>query len=278
MPNDYRFRATGYSWSAYFPLAVKWLLISNTAIFILCFLFPSRSVFQWFALSPEMVLKQFAVWQLVTYMFMHAGIGHLVINMLTLWMMGTELERMWGSRYFTRFYFISGVGAAVTTLLLSVLPLPFPVNLYTTLTVGASGAIYGVLLAYAQGYWAGSLPPCIRFFVSSERMAFKVRRRAELAFYEHGLHKTREGTGILIMASLLERRVQVLADKAINERVPPGTWDTLVNELVQGIKDGRSTEAFCRAIATCGDLLAQNFPAKPGDNPDELADDLIQEK
>ena len=138
--------------------------------------------------------------------------------------------------------------------------------------------VLGVLLAYALGYWAGSLPPCIRFFVSSERMAFKVRRRAELAFYEHGLHKTREGTGILIMASLLERRVQVLADKAINERVPPGTWDTLVNELVQGIKDGRSTEAFYRAIAQCGDLLAQHFPARPGDNPDELADDLIEEK
>lgn len=138
--------------------------------------------------------------------------------------------------------------------------------------------VLSVVLAYVLGYWAGTLPAFIRFFTTSERMSFKVRRRAELAFYEHGLHKTREGTGILIMASLLERRVQVLADKAINERVPPGTWDTLVNDLVQGIKDGRSTEAFCRAIATCGDLLAQHFPARPGDNPDELADDLIQEK
>ena len=138
--------------------------------------------------------------------------------------------------------------------------------------------VLGVVLAFAVGYGAGSLPPVIRFFTSNERMAFKVRRRAELAFYEHGLHKTREGTGILIMASLLERRVQVLADKAINERVPRGTWDTLVNGLIQGIKDGRPTEAFCRAIAMCGDLLAQHFPARPRDNPDELADDLIQEK
>ena len=138
--------------------------------------------------------------------------------------------------------------------------------------------VLGVVLAFAVGYGAGSLPPVIRFFTSNERMAFKVRRRAELAFYEHGLHKTREGTGILIMASLLERRVQVLADKAINERVPPGTWDTLVNGLIQGIKDGRPTEAFCKAIAKCGDLLAEHFPARPRDNPDELADDLIQEK
>jgi putative membrane protein len=138
--------------------------------------------------------------------------------------------------------------------------------------------VLSVVLAYALGYWAGSFPPCIRFFMSRERMAFKVRRRAELAFYEHGLHKTREGTGILIMASLLERRVQVLADKAINERVPPDTWDNLVQELIQGIRDGRPTEAFCHAIERCGDLLAQHFPAGPGDNPDELADDLIQEK
>jgi putative membrane protein len=138
--------------------------------------------------------------------------------------------------------------------------------------------VLSVVLAYALGYWAGSLPAVIQLFTSKERMAFKVRRRAELAFYEHGLHKTREGTGILIMASLLERRVQVLADKAINDRVPPSTWDALVNDLLQGIKDGRSTEAFCRAIAACGDHLAQHFPARPGDNPDELADDLIQEK
>jgi putative membrane protein len=135
-----------------------------------------------------------------------------------------------------------------------------------------------VVLAYAVGHWAGTFPAFIRFFTTNGRMTFKVRRRAELAFYEHGLHKTREGTGILIMASLLERRVQVLADKAINERVPPGTWNNLAQELTQGIKDGRPTEAFCQAIARCGDLLAQHFPARPGDNPDELSDDLIQEK
>jgi putative membrane protein len=138
--------------------------------------------------------------------------------------------------------------------------------------------VLGVVLSYALGYLAGTIPPFIRFFTTNERMAFKVRRRAELAFYEHGLHKTRKGTGILIMASLLERRVQVLADKAINERVPPGTWDNLVREMVQGITDGRAAEAFCQAIARCGDLLAQHCPTGPGDNPDELPDDLIREK
>ena len=84
-------------------VGVKWLLISNTAIFVLCFLFPSRSVFQWFSLSPEMVLKQFAVWQLVTYMFLHGGIGHILFNMLALWMFGMDLERDWGTRRFLKY-------------------------------------------------------------------------------------------------------------------------------------------------------------------------------
>jgi membrane associated rhomboid family serine protease len=128
--------------------AIKMLIGANVAAFLLSFMVPVVTLR--LGLVPADVFEHFAIWQPVTYMFLHGGLFHLLFNMLTLWMMGTELERMWGSRYFTRFYFISGVGAALTTLLLSVLPLPFPVNLYTTLTVGASGAIYGVLLAYAM--------------------------------------------------------------------------------------------------------------------------------
>src|SRR5437870_10007493 len=147
MRNDYRFRATGYSWSAYFPLGVKWLLISNTAIFVLCFLFPSRSVFQWFALSPEMVLKQFAVWQLVTYMFLHGGIGHILFNMLALWMFGMDLERDWGTRRFLKYYFLCGIGAGLCDVLVNAI-----VGNWGTHTIGASGAIFGLLLAFGVLY------------------------------------------------------------------------------------------------------------------------------
>jgi putative membrane protein len=132
-------------------------------------------------------------------------------------------------------------------------------------------------LSYLAGQWAGAFPSWVRLFASDQRMAMKVQRRAEQAFYQHGLHKTREGTGVLIMISLLERRVQILADRTINERVPPGTWDEMVRILTQGIKEGRAAEALCHAIASCGTLLATHFPAHPGDNPDELADNLIQE-
>ena len=58
-------------------------------------------------------------------MFLHGGIGHLLINMLSLWMFGTELERTWGTRFFTKYYFITGIGAGLTTLLWSISPLPF---------------------------------------------------------------------------------------------------------------------------------------------------------
>jgi putative membrane protein len=135
-----------------------------------------------------------------------------------------------------------------------------------------------VLVAYILGSVAGSLPVLIRLLTPNHRMDLQVRRRAQAAFYEHGLHKTREASGILIMISLLERRVQILADRAIDEKVPPATWDTVVYQLVSAIKEGRPTDGLCRAIAQCGALLAEHFPARPGDNPDELSDDLVQER
>src|SRR6266403_733496 len=147
MRNDYRFRSTGYSWSGYFPLGVKWLLISNTAIFVLCFLFPSRSVFEWFALSPEMVLKHFAVWQLVTYMFLHGGIEHILFNMLALWMFGMTLEQDWGTRRFLKYYFLCGIGAGLCDVAINGI-----MGNWGTHTIGASGAIYGLLLAFGVLY------------------------------------------------------------------------------------------------------------------------------
>jgi putative membrane protein len=138
--------------------------------------------------------------------------------------------------------------------------------------------VVAVMLGYLAGRWLGSLPAIIRVVVPEDRLSQNVRRRAELAFYQHGLNKTREGTGILIMVSLLERRVQVLADKGINEKVPPGMWDHMVEEMIQHIRAGRAVEGLSRAITQCGDLLARYFPAAEQDNPDELKDDLIREQ
>jgi putative membrane protein len=134
-----------------------------------------------------------------------------------------------------------------------------------------------VVLAYVLGNVIGSFPVILRWLTPEDDMDRQVRRRAEAAFYEHGLHKTREASGILIMISQLEHRVQILADRAIDEKVPPKTWDAVVKQLVQATKEGRPAEGLCRAIHQCGELLAIHFPARPGDNPDELGDDLRQE-
>lgn len=150
MPNNYRFRSSGYSWANYFPLAVKWLLISNTGIFVLCVLLPARIVSQWlgwFALSPDMVLKQFAIWQLVTYMFLHGGIGHILFNMLALWMFGMDLERDWGTKRFLKYYFLCGIGAGICDVLVNAL-----MGNFNTRTIGSSGGIYGLLLAFGVLY------------------------------------------------------------------------------------------------------------------------------
>jgi membrane associated rhomboid family serine protease len=89
------------------------------------------------------------VWQLVTYMFLHAGLFHILFNMLALWMFGTELERVWGTRYFLKFYFVTGIGAGALTVLFSMLPFAFAEQVYYSVVIGASGAVYGLLLAYA---------------------------------------------------------------------------------------------------------------------------------
>jgi membrane associated rhomboid family serine protease len=82
-------------------------------------------------------------------MFIHGGAFHILFNMLTLWMFGTELERTWGTRYFLKFYFVCGIGAGVLTVIFSWLPFEFARALQHSVIIGASGAIYGLLLAYA---------------------------------------------------------------------------------------------------------------------------------
>ena len=129
--------------------AVKALILTNIAIFVLGWF--SGAVETWLGMQPELVVEKGQLWRVVTYMFVHSrgGFGHILFNMLSLWMFGVELERMWGTRYFLKFYFFCGVCAALTTLVLSFIPLSIFNPLYESLTIGASGAIFGVLLAYA---------------------------------------------------------------------------------------------------------------------------------
>ena len=128
--------------------AIKTLIGINVGAFVLSLIVPALTVR--LGLMPAMVLREYALWQPLTYMFLHGGIGHLLFNMLALWMFGTDLERTWGTRFFVRYYFVTGIGAALVTILWSLTPLPYASALYSTLVVGASGAIYGLLLAYGM--------------------------------------------------------------------------------------------------------------------------------
>ena len=133
--------------------AIKAIVIANVAIFVLQMIVGRALGIDLNAilgLRPAAVVGGFQIWQVVTYMFLHGGVFHILFNMLALWMFGVELERMWGSRFFTKYYFVTGVGAAVTTLLVSFLPMSFADQLYYSRTIGASGAIYGILLGYAR--------------------------------------------------------------------------------------------------------------------------------
>jgi membrane associated rhomboid family serine protease len=126
--------------------AVKFLIIGNVVVFLASMVMPMLTAY--LGLMPAAVLENFWLWQPVTYMFVHASLTHLVLNMLMLWMFGVEIERLWGTEAFARFYAFCGLGAAATTIVASLLPFGYASFMYITTTVGASGAIYGVLLAY----------------------------------------------------------------------------------------------------------------------------------
>jgi len=148
--------------------AVKALIIANVVAFLVQSVVPELTYR--LSLQPVAVFGG-AVWQPLTYMFLHGGISHILFNMLSLWMFGVELERMWGTAFFTRFYLVCGVGAAATTLLCSLLPGALGQRIYLAPTVGASGAIFGLLMAYAmyfphrQLYMYFLFPVPVRIFV-----------------------------------------------------------------------------------------------------------------
>jgi len=129
--------------------ALKALIGANVAMFLATTLIRSIDFDAILGLVPVLVIHRLWLWQPVTYMFLHAGLFHILFNMLALWMFGAELERMWGTRFFLKFYFVTGVGAGILTILVSLLGFGFTNIIYVVPTIGASGAIYGLLLAYA---------------------------------------------------------------------------------------------------------------------------------
>ena len=196
---------------------VQRLLLANLAVFL--FSQVSPSVTQYFALVPAAIL--FRPWTLVTYMFLHAGFFHIFFNMLMLFFFGPRLEERLGSRTFIRFYLVCGVGGAVLSLLT-----PF------AMVVGASGAIFGVVLGFAR-YWPrediyiwGVLPIQARmlaiFMVSVSVIAGFTGAQDGIAHFAHlgGLV-----AGWLFLRTWESRRQRRVAHRPVSRPKTVGTQD-----------------------------------------------------
>ena len=130
---------------------VKKLIIITSAAFVLTYI-PSQifgdkffDYIVWFGLWADLVIHKFFFWQLVTYLFLHGGWFHIIFNMFALWMFGSDLESKWGGKKFLFYYFLTGIGAGILDVTLNTLFVASPPP-----TIGCSGAVYGLLLAYGM--------------------------------------------------------------------------------------------------------------------------------
>src|SRR3954463_3858582 len=131
MPRNPRLSSMAYSFGPG-PVtpAVKILLYVNIGAYILSLIFPV--ILEWFGLQPQLVVEKLRLWQPVTYMFLHApSPSHILFNMLILWMFGVELERVWRTPFFVKYYFVTGVGAGLLSIAASLLPFAVTRATYT---------------------------------------------------------------------------------------------------------------------------------------------------
>jgi membrane associated rhomboid family serine protease len=147
------YRKVAYSFGPPLTPMVKKLIIITSAAFVLTYIplqiFQSDIFaypFAWFSLQSDLVIHRLYVWQLVTYLFLHGGWFHIIFNMFALWMFGSDLESTWGGRKFLFYYFLTGIGAGILDVTLNAL---FRSTMPSA-TIGCSGAVYGLLLAYGM--------------------------------------------------------------------------------------------------------------------------------
>lgn len=127
-------------------------------------------------------------------------------------------------------------------------------------------ALCGWLIVY--------LPVAHRLFVHPAKLEMRVAEQALLSFYRQGLHRTRDATGVLFFISLFERKVRVMADKGIYEKISPETLQSYADEVALGVRNGTAAAALCGEIERVGLILAEHFPIK-SDDSNELADEVI---
>jgi putative membrane protein len=161
----------------------------------------------------------------------------------------------------------SVLGAAAMALLVAIASHHVTIWSYIPLTVAL----------YYPCRWLVSRVPALQMpFIAGRRMDEAVRARAVRAFFEKGLYRTRGETGILIFISIFEHKVWILGDRGINVRIPPESWQQLVQILASGLREGKACQALCDVIGRCGEELARHFP-KEADDRNELRDEILTE-
>lgn len=146
------------------------------------------------------------------------------------------------------------LAAALATAVVLALHLPLTLAELPLVQLGAG------LLGALAALW----DPLERLLAGRTELALATRDRALRAFHEHGLHRTAEGTGVLVFASLFERRAVVLGDHGIHARMGDEAWQRAVDALSAGMRRGDPAAGFCEAIGLCGGVLAQHFPRRAG--------------
>ncbi len=149
-----RYPGTPFNWRGVVTPAIKALILANTIVFLVQTVARLAigddawvTLNLWFGLVPKATVFGMRVWQPFTYLFLHADFLHLFLNMLILWMFGCDVERVWGRRRFLTYYLVTGVGAGLCVIAVNLLPALFGRPQPPAVTIGASGAIFGVLLA-----------------------------------------------------------------------------------------------------------------------------------
>lgn len=163
---------------------VNQIIVINVIIYVIEVILARTAFVEMFGLTPRIVVTRGWIWQIVTYLFLHGSLWHLILNMFIIWMFGSPLESVWGSNRFLNYYFLCGFGGAALSFLFS----------YNTTVIGASGAGYGILLAYAilfpysEIYVWGILPVRARtlvVFMTIIEFAYGFSGRDGIAHFAH---------------------------------------------------------------------------------------------
>jgi putative membrane protein len=156
------------------------------------------------------------------------------------------------------------IGMAIVTAIFMMIPFTHtPTNLLWMEFV--SFAVFSTILPYC---------PWRRLIVSKREMNARVQEAAFMQFYSSGLYKTRESNGVEIYLSLFERKVVVIGDRGIHDKMGNEQWDRVRDLIIQGIQKGDACSGICAAIESCGKALAEHFPPRP-DDINELPDQVI---